>query len=269
MATQNMFEKYGLKEVANVTFYDIVTKKPVLFLDTLKVSTIEQTAENTEARGGWGNPALITWDYNKEVNVTLEDALFSAASLKTIMGAGIDVTKTGNAKTLDVNENLTVDKDNKVTLAYKPKTGEKIYILDPVQGEYVEILTADFDTAKNQITLSSDLQASYPVGSAVQVFYKVEVEGEDTGAAVEITIGAAQFGGTYKVVGDTIVRSEKTGKDEPFQFVIEKAKIQSEVTFTMEAEGDPATFNLPLRVLRDEHNQMFKLIKYNLPAFSA
>lgn len=259
---QNMFEKYGLKEVANVTFYDIVTKKPVLFLDTLKVSTIEQTAENTEARGGWGNPALITWDYNKEVNVTLEDALFSAASLKTIMGAGIDVTKAGNAKVLDINENLTVNTDGKVTLTYKPKTGEKIYALDREANEYVEITVA----SGNQATIKTSIGNP---GEAVQVFYKVEVEGEDSGSAVEITIGASQFGGTYKVVGDTIVRSEKTGKDEPFQFVIEKAKIQSEVTFTMEAEGDPATFNLPLRVLRDEHNQMFKLIKYNLPAFSA
>lgn len=259
---QNMFEKYGLKEVANVTFYDIVTKKPVLFLDTLKVSTIEQTAENTEARGGWGNPALITWDYNKEVNVTLEDALFSAASLKTIMGAGIEVTKAGNAKVLDINENLTVNTDGKVTLTYKPKTGEKIYALDREANEYVEITVA----SGNQATIKTSIGKP---GEAVQVFYKVEVEGEDSGSAVEITIGASQFGGTYKVVGDTIVRSEKTGKDEPFQFVIEKAKIQSEVTFTMEAEGDPATFNLPLRVLRDEHNQMFKLIKYNLPAFSA
>ena len=43
----NIFEQYGLKEVANVTFYDIKTGMPVLFLDTLKVSTIEQTAENT------------------------------------------------------------------------------------------------------------------------------------------------------------------------------------------------------------------------------
>ena len=258
----NLFEKYGLKEVANVTFYDITTKKPVLFLDTLKVSTIEQTAENVEARGGWGNPALITWDYNKEVNVTLEDALFSAASLKTIMGAGIEVTKAGNAKVLDINENLTVNADGKVTLTYKPKTGEKIYALDREANEYVEITVA----SGNQATIKASIGKP---GEAVQVFYKVEVEGEDSGSAVEITIGASQFGGTYKVVGDTIVRSEKTGKDEPFQFVIEKAKIQSEVTFTMEAEGDPATFNLPLRVLRDEHNQMFKLIKYNLPAFSA
>jgi len=257
----NMFEKYGLKEVANVTFYDITTKKPVLFLDTLKVSTIEQTAESTEARGGWGNPALITWDYNKEVNVTLEDALFSAASLKTIMGAGIEVATAANTKLIEVNENLTVDVDGKATLSYAAKAEEKVYALDAAAGEYVELTLSEAD---NKVVIPETVATK---GSAVQVFYKVETTGEDS--AVEITIGASQFGGTYKVVGDTIVRSEKTGKDEPFQFVIEKAKIQSEVTFTMEAEGDPATFNLPLKVLRDEHNQMFKLIKYNLTPFSA
>lgn len=29
---------------------------------TLKVSTIEQTADEAEARGGKGNPPLIIWD---------------------------------------------------------------------------------------------------------------------------------------------------------------------------------------------------------------
>lgn len=49
-----------------VTFYKIGEDgnpaEPVLFLDTLKVSTIEQTAETADARGGKGNPKLITWD---------------------------------------------------------------------------------------------------------------------------------------------------------------------------------------------------------------
>lgn len=40
-----------------------------------------------------------------------------------------------------------------------------------------------------------------------------------------------------RVVGDTFMRSEKTGKDEAFQFVINKAKVLSEVTITLEAEG--------------------------------
>ena len=50
--------------------------------------------------------------------------------------------------------------------------------------------------------------------------------------------------GTYRVVGDTFMRSEKTGTDEPFQFVINKAKVQSNVTITLQAEGDPSTNNI-------------------------
>ena len=42
-----------------VMFYEIGTETPVLYLDTLKVSTIEQTAENVSARGGKGNPESI------------------------------------------------------------------------------------------------------------------------------------------------------------------------------------------------------------------
>ena len=252
----NIFEQYGLKEVANVTFYDIKTGMPVLFLDTLKVSTIEQTAENVEARGGWGNPSLISWDYNKEVNVTLEDALFSVASLKTIMGAGVEIATSDTKKVIDINEELTVNAEGKVKLSYTPKSGTVVSYLDTEIGQYVK------KNAAAEIEIDAD-----KAGEIIRVFYKTEVDGAN-GSAVVITIGASTFGGTYRVVGDTVVRNKETGEDEPFQFVIEKAKIQSEVTFTMEAEGDPATFNLPLRVLSDKNGDMFKMIKYNIPTVS-
>ena len=44
-----------------------------------------------------------------------------------------------------------------------------------------------------------------------------------------------------RVVGDALMRSEANGKDNAFQFVINKAKLLSEVTITMQAEGDPST----------------------------
>lgn len=62
MAGINIFDRFGLKEVANVTF-EALEDNPkvgenkgdiVLFLDSLKVSTIETTADNVDARGGWG-----------------------------------------------------------------------------------------------------------------------------------------------------------------------------------------------------------------------
>ena len=88
----SILDRYGIKEVADVTFYKINSDgtpgEPVLFLDTLKVSTIEQTAETVDARGGKGNPKLITWDYGKEITVNIEDALFSPKSMAIMLGDG-------------------------------------------------------------------------------------------------------------------------------------------------------------------------------------
>ena len=175
----NAITRYGIKEVADVRFYDVngvtvdsTTGKvspsgPVrLALDTLKVSTIEFTAEQSEARGGKGNPPLIIWDYGREINVTLEDALMSLDMLNIMFG--------------------------------------------------------------------------------------------DAGSDGHIEINANSFPGTYAVVGKTFARDD-SGKDHLFTFYIPKAKIQSENTLTMEAEGDPSVFNMSLRVLAD-NGKMMELI---------
>lgn len=92
----NLFQKYGIKEVADVVFYSIneigdeVFYTPVLYLDTLKVSTIEKTAEKVDARGGYGNKKLITWNFGKDIVLNLEDALFSPASMSMIWGGTLE-----------------------------------------------------------------------------------------------------------------------------------------------------------------------------------
>lgn len=62
------------------------------------------------------------------------------------------------------------------------------------------------------------------------------------------------------------MRSQDTGKDEAFQFVINKAKVTSDVTITLEAEGDPSTFEMTLNVLRGTNDrgeqEMMKLVRY-------
>ena len=80
-------------------------------------------------------------------------------------------------------------------------------------------------------------------GDHIRIFWEEVITGDadELESAIEVTISPSTFPGTYKVVGDTFMRSEKTGKDEPFQFVINKAKVLSEVTITLEAEGDPST----------------------------
>ena len=68
-----------------------------------------------------------------------------------------------------------------------------------------------------------------------------------------ITISANGFPGTYTVVGKTYARDED-GTDHLLTFVIWKAKVQSEASFEMSADGDPSTLNMTLKVLRADKN---------------
>lgn len=95
--------KFGIKEVADVKFYNVgdvkfnsatgeltlkeSATKPVLEFDTLKVSNLEFTGETAEARGGKGNSVLISWDHSREATLTLEDALLSVESLNTMLSS--------------------------------------------------------------------------------------------------------------------------------------------------------------------------------------
>lgn len=88
----NLFQKYGIKEVADVTFYSITkvgTEEfyvPVLHLDTLKVSTLSQKSEKVKANGGYANQKVMSWNFGKEITLDLQDALFSQASMSLTFG---------------------------------------------------------------------------------------------------------------------------------------------------------------------------------------
>lgn len=79
-----------------------------------------------------------------------------------------------------------------------------------------------------------------------------------------IVVSGDTFPGTYYVTGDTYSRSDVDGSDQFFQFIIPKAKMSAENTITLEAEGDPSTFNMNLTVLRPESGEMMKLVQYDL-----
>lgn len=247
----NILDKYGIKEVADVMIYEIADDgtagKPVLYLDTLKVSTIEQTAEEATANGGKGNPPLIIWDYGKEITVTLEDALFSAKSMAVMFGDSVVSTDTTTKMKRTISWRATG------TTPTPPTT------FDGPQGKKYAIPTNKvvYDETGTSTT-------SYTAGKVYYITFDMAVT--DYG---EIEVSANSFPGTYYITGDTYARAEKNGVDEFFQFIIPKAKVQSSQTLTLSAEGDPSVFNLNLRVLRPAGGgPMMKLVKYDMTAVS-
>ena len=174
---------FGIKEVCDVAFYKegkveidasgnlTATEAPLFILDTLKVSNIENTAEQSDAKGGKGNAPLLTWDYGREITISLQDAVLSDKTLAMMF------------------EN-------------------------------------DVDGAKDKV----------------------------------IEINANKYPGVYTVVGKTFAR-EIGGGDTIFTWFVPRAKVNSEVTLTMEAEGDPTVFDMNLKVLRAQNGTMMKLIR--------
>lgn len=277
----SIFEQYGIKEVADVTFYERDNaghEKPVLYIDTAKVSTIEKTASNAEARGGKGNPALISWDFGLEINVTLEDALFSPKSMAIMQGAGkvvegtttnpVYVDVTGEVYEFPASQSTASTRHEIVLKHPYQKNSIYIYEIDDngrwTSGEQLrgwENKTSD-TTGK---TISWSTGGTQITTQKVAVFYKTPLNGQDTtGTAQLIKINSDTFPGTYRVVGDTYARNRSTGKDEFFQFIIHRAKVDPANTITLSADGDPSTFNMSLKVLRNIGDTgMIDLVKYN------
>ena len=270
MAGIDILAKYGIKEVADVVFYELdklgKPAFPVLYLDTLKVSTIEQTAESSEARGGKGNAALISWDYGKEINVTLEDALFSAKSMAIMFGNGqVNPYQGKNAYIMKTESFIATAEVQSITNDGTVPTGDfgwDKYFTAP-DGKRYEKKNPKFYKADTAFKANSDTELDNPVS-------KIEKDGhyfctydlKVSGTVIEVS--ADSFPGTYYITGDTYARSEASGTDEFFQFIIPKAKVQSENTITLEAEGDPSVFNMSLKVLRPSTGKMMKLVKYEL-----
>lgn len=251
----SILDRYGIKEVADVIFYTIKADGtpgvPQLYLDTLKVSTSEQTAETTDATGGKGNSPLISWDYGKDINVALEDALFSTKSMAIMYGA---VNKDGEVQ---INEVTTLRKTEQMIASGGKITPPTKSIQHTINGQKVMLTDTEVVVYDEEGKTVADPSQDLVDGNKYFVTYEIKVAGS------EIVISAAQFPGTYYVTGETFARSEKTGRDEYFQFIIPKAKVLSENTLTMEAEGDPTVFSMNLKVLRPADGKMMKLIKYD------
>lgn len=229
--------KFGAKEVMDVTLYDMETKKPVIFFDTLKTSEIAVTSEKVYARGGKGNNKLITWELNKEATLTIEDALLSPKSLELVTGMA---TQTG-AQSIQMRQDtvyeggvdkgdlypLTASSTGAITLAQIPNEEAAnilVYEADDDCGTPIDMAGATL--------AGTTLTVAAAKNKKVVVYYTYQ-SSSDTET---YTVAADKFSGTYKLVGDTVIRNANTGKDEAFQVVIPNLKWSSELTLGFSAK---------------------------------
>lgn len=120
--------KYGVREicevvmrakarmqVGNKVFYK---DEPVIYFDTLTTSSLEGASTTVYAQGGRGNARLMSWDGERTLTFTMEDALISPEGLMILSGAGLiendpeDVKNNNDAKLLKQHIVETISKDD-------------------------------------------------------------------------------------------------------------------------------------------------------------
>ncbi len=243
--------RWAVREAAEATFYDLGTKLPKVTLRTLKMTEVQTTGETVYSQGGRGNAKLVGFSGNREATVSLQDAIFDNAALAMLTGKEI-VT---GARELQKFYETTLT-DLTIELPFTPVAGSLLVypIENGAMGTAIP-LTTGYTVATKVVTIVSGAA----IGDKVRVYYKTSV-----GDAKTITVTASDFGGTFRLVCDVLVKDEETSKVYYAQFIAPKAKIEDEFTFSFSPDGDPSVLDIPLQILKDSaSDNMWELVIYD------
>ena len=289
--------KFGVRECANIVFraktptnigkYKFKAGQPVLYIDTATTSSVEQATTTVYAQGGRGNVRLISWEGEKTLTFTVEDALLSPISLAMLSGADLfqgnesvskvhfHTTSTATMKvssktaTIDLSSVLGKDEDvcatNDAPIYVIITEGDGSLRGEMIEGTKVEVSKKSGATVNQVITITNaklvglqdwakdnpDITVDadgYVADGDYTVFVDYYLDKVAT-AVDELQIAADNFAGNYYVEADTLFRRKSDGVDMPANLTFPNVKIQSNLTFSLSGTGDPSTFTFTMDAL--------------------
>lgn len=260
--------RFGIRDVANITFKAkangtkignrIFEKdEPVILFDTAKTSSLEGNSTAVYAQGGRGNPKLITWEGEKEMTFTFEDALISPTGMSILMGAGlleaekfnhhilvktIAVKGEDEAISLDLSDEVAeIAGEDAVLLTKEANKDASLFVFaTDVNGSEMKSKVADVKVEGNTITGEALEEGAYYMVDAY-----VEVEG------TSLEVSADKFSDYFYIEAETLFRNEADGVDKAAQIIIPKGKVQSNFNISMANTGDPSTFTFTVDAMAD------------------
>ena len=278
--------KFGAREICDVVLKATVNGQkignqiyrkgqPVMYFDSLKTSSMEQSSTPVYAQGGKGNTKLVSWDGEKAITFVMEDALISPISLAILAKAGITKPNKDNPLIVHTVDRIIAEKSsggavylpfkgvdsNTIATAVHTKSNTPIWIGKPSdEDREVEMWLGAYDESLGGFklsTMTNDDLTTDPDGSAgtdptlkdgdtYVVDYYVEKKPSGDNDSALITIEPESFdGGNFYLEASTLFRSKK-GIDYPAEFIIPNCKPQSAMTFAMAGSGDPSTFTFTM-----------------------
>lgn len=277
--------KFGSREIANVVFRAKSQQRigntmfqkgqPVLYIDTATASTVEGAATSVYAQGGRGNTRLVTWEGEKTLTFTVEDALLSPIGLAILSGAGLwkgtnpdqyvhvhtmsaDVLATessvsGAAFKVDLADALVNADSNAAEKHYQICADAPIFAMlteddGSITGDLLKITGFNDDFTTIYFDSTTVQETALRAGMGVMIDYYMLQPGTNV---EEIQIDADKFAGYFYVEAETLFRRQADGVDMPANLTFPNVKIQSNFSFSMSASGDPSTFSFTMDAMPD------------------
>ena len=254
--------KYAAVTVCDVTLYDLITKYPVMYFDTLQVTSIDGTTEVTEIQGGKGNSILASISHTKNIDVQFDDAIMTMSSLAVLTGGELNTASDTAKITMTQTEIVEVAKDaTSIMLGEAVKANSYVYIGKIIDG-IVSTVTRTTDKVAGN-TNSVDIDKFYnfsaegeDISGKYRVFYEYELGVEDGRSLSELTVLADKFAGTYRFIGDTMLFNQFTGLNDVFQIEIPRLKLDGAFSFSLNAAVDAVAFSFKGKALRDDFGKL-------------
>lgn len=195
--------RFGVRECTNIVFRaktnttigksEFKAGQPVLYIDSAKTSTLEGAATTVYAQGGRGNARLISWEGEKTLTFTVEDALLSPLGFSILSGAGlIETGKNSNVPQVHAHrvaqgliETATRQMSEAVTThAYYVKVLDgSVYKYAQVKDQNGEPISIDANL-KQFLTAAKESSYVVPEGDlAAQAIHTYFIDHEDTTVA--------------------------------------------------------------------------------------
>ena len=167
--------KFGVREICDVVLKAKATQKvgnkifyknePVIYFDTLKTSSLEGAATQVYATGGRGNARLVSWEGERTVTFTMEDALISPEGFMILSGAGLIEATANNTIKQHVTERVD-NSESEITVAdgtYTIKVRQQPYLPANEGGNFAYVMFVKDD----QIISEPFIPTHYGEGESV------------------------------------------------------------------------------------------------------
>jgi hypothetical protein len=244
-------EKFGMITVLDATFYDVATGVPLIHFDTLKMSNISSEGQQKEIRGGQGAELLLTYDFGRTANIEVTDALASMYSLEYLWGGVVSDDAFNYLKRLEVT--ATGSPANtftyiKTLLSPAAVSSTAITVHNITNDE--QYRATDGATA---VTTGGFITPDITAGDSLVVYYTAATLANQDHTH-QLTLTNLDFPPIVKMVGESFLLDQDTGRKIGMQIEIPRFKLDTNFSFTLEAEGDASVFDFSGVALSDNGN---------------